>query len=97
MTSVLFRLATLAHMNAGERARGLDRLERLRALLAARNRIEEVARAVVEASSDEDAADRVRRLLGCSEIAARHVISTPLRMYRRGEELKREIAEVEQY
>ncbi|WP_323503543.1 hypothetical protein [Cryobacterium sp. RTS3] len=84
-------------MNAEERARQLDRLERLRALLAARNRIEEVARAVVEASSDADAADRVRRLLGCSEIAAHHVISTPLRMYRRGEELKREIAEVEQY
>lgn len=87
----------MAHMNAEDRARELDRLERLRALLAARNRIEEVARAVVEASSDEDAADRVRRLLGCSVIAAHHVISTPLSRYRRGEELKREIAEVEQY
>jgi hypothetical protein len=83
-------------MNAEERARELDRLERLRALVAARNRIEEVARAVVAASSDEDAADRVRRLLGCSEIAARHVISTPLRMYRRGDELDREIAELEE-
>ena len=84
-------------MNAEERARERDRLERLRALLAARNRIEDVAREVVAASSDEDAADRVRRLLGCSEIAAHHVISTPLRMYRRGDALEREIADIEQY
>jgi len=84
-------------MNAEERARERDRLERLRALLAARNRIEDVAREVVAASSDEDAADRVRHLLGCSEIAAHHVISTPLRMYRRGDALEREIADFEQY
>jgi hypothetical protein len=83
-------------MNAEEHAREFDRLERLRALLAARTRIEEVARAVVAASSDDDAMDRVRGLLGCSEIAARHVISTPLRTYRRGDELAREIAEIEQ-
>ncbi|MEB0004673.1 hypothetical protein QN357_17250 [Cryobacterium sp. RTC2.1] len=84
-------------MNAEELAREVDRLERLRTLLAARNRIEEVSRAVVAAPSDDDAAERVRRLLGCSEIAARHVISTPLRMYRRGDALAREIADLEEY
>ena len=75
----------------------MERLGHLRALLAARDRIEEVARAVVDASSDDDAVIYLSRLLNCSDAAALHVISTPLRMFRRGEGLAREIGELEAY
>ena len=73
----------------------MERLGHLRALLAARDRIEEIARAVVDASSDDDAVIHLSGLLSCSDAAARHVISTPLRMFRRGEGLDREIRELE--
>jgi len=82
-------------MKAEERQLELKRLERLRALLAARNQIENVARVVVDAASDDEAIVSLKRLLGCSDAAAGHVFSTPLRMYRRGELLQLEIGELE--
>jgi hypothetical protein len=52
---------------------------------------------VVNAASDDDAVNDLRRILGYSDTAAHHVISTPLRMYRRGEDLERETGELEDY
>ena len=75
----------------------MERLGHLRALLAARDRIEEVARVVVDASSDDDAVIDLSRLQSCSDAAARQVVSTPLRVFRGGEGLVREIGELEAY
>ncbi|MFT2815799.1 hypothetical protein [Leifsonia sp. A12D58] len=82
-------------MDAEDRQRYLQQLSHLRTLLDARNRIKEVAQIVVDSPSDDEAAANVQHLLHCSDTAARHVISTPLRMYRRGEELALEITELE--
>ena len=82
-------------MKVEERELELKRLERLRALLAARNQTENVSRIVVDAASDDEAIVSLKHLLGCSDAAAGHVISTALRMYRRGEFLQVEIRELE--
>lgn len=82
-------------MKIEERQVELKRLERLRALLEARNQIENVAHVVVNAASDDEAVVSLKDLLGCSDAAAGHIISTPLRMFRRGELLQGEIGELE--
>jgi hypothetical protein len=84
-------------MDDEERGDALQRLERMSALLAAKSRIEEVSRAVVDADTDDDAVAALADLLGCPATAARYLISTPLRHFRRPSvhQLENEIREME--
>jgi hypothetical protein len=87
---------TLQNMDTEERCRLSERLDQLRAQSSARAQIETVARIVVDAPSEGHAISQIRALLGCSEVAARHVIMSPLSMYRRRvpDRLELEVAEL---
>lgn len=74
-----------------------ERLASVSVLLRARRRLEDVARLTVTSTSDEELIAQLSQLLGCTEDQARHVMSTPLRMYRRGDSLEGEVAELEIY
>jgi len=83
-------------MDTEERRRLSERLDQLRAQSSARAQLETVARIVVNAPSEEHAITQIRALLDCSEVAARHVMMSPLSMYRRRapDLLELEIAEL---
>ncbi|GAA4149996.1 hypothetical protein [Leifsonia shinshuensis] len=85
-------------MEADVRANLMQRLEYLKAMRAARERLPEVAAVIAAAESDEDALAGIRSTLGCSEIAASVVYNMQLRRLRvrPQDALTAEIAEVEQ-
>lgn len=85
----------MATMDDEQRRITQERLASVKVLLAARNQLEGVARLAASAPSVDALIVQLRNLLECSDSQARHVISTPLRMYQRGQELELEARELE--
>lgn len=84
-------------MDADNRANLKQRIEYMKAVRSARERLPEVASVIMESDSDESALTGIRSVLGCSELAASADYNMQLRRLRKYpvDLLSYEIAELE--